>query len=326
MTCQVAERYRDGRVFLVGDAAHRFPPTGGLGLNTGVQDAHNLAWKLAAVLSGAAAPALLDTYETERRPVAQYNADQSLQNAMRLFEVPQALGLSDDAEVSRRCFAETIADPARRREVAAAIEHQAEHFDMLGLQLGFSYEAGALVPDGTDRPLPRESGARVRADEPARSAPAARLGAARRPPSVDARPAAARPLYGPGRPRRGAVDRSGAGHDAVAPLCASRPRLRGPGGLVDIGRGDVAPTAPSSYVRTSTSRFARPAAAPIPAPSSRALLPACWVATPQSDPRRMARSGGAAPARASRRRLTAGCRPRTFDRVVRAPHRGDRVL
>ncbi len=154
MSCQVAERYRDGRVFLVGDAAHRFPPTGGLGLNTGVQDAHNLAWKLAAVLSGSAAPALLETYETERRPVAQYNADQSLQNAMRLFEVPQALGFSDDADVSRQRFAETLADPAKRREVAAAIEHQAEHFDMLGLQLGFSYEAGALVPDGTDRPLP----------------------------------------------------------------------------------------------------------------------------------------------------------------------------
>ena len=155
MSCQVAERYRDGRVFLVGDAAHRFPPTGGLGLNTGVQDVHNLAWKLAAVLSGTAAPALLDTYETERRPVAQYNADQSLQNAMRLFEVPQALGLSDDAQVSRRCFAETIADPARRREVAAAIEHQAEHFDMLGLQLGFSYEAGAIVPDGSVGGCPR---------------------------------------------------------------------------------------------------------------------------------------------------------------------------
>jgi 2,4-dichlorophenol 6-monooxygenase len=154
MTCQVAERYRDGRVFLVGDAAHRFPPTGGLGLNTGVQDVHNLAWKLAAVTAGAASPALLETYETERRPVAQYNADQSLQNALRLLEVPRALGFSDDPAVARRCFAETVADPARRREVAAAIENQAEHFDMLGLQLGFSYETGALVPDGTAKPAP----------------------------------------------------------------------------------------------------------------------------------------------------------------------------
>ncbi len=152
MTCQVAERYRDGRVFLVGDAAHRFPPTGGLGLNTGVQDAHNLAWKLAAVLDGDAPATLLDTYETERRPVAQYNAEQSLQNAMRLFEVSRALGFDPDTAVARRNFAAIVGDPDRRREVAAAIDNQAEHFDMLGLQLGFTYEHGALVPDGSAKP------------------------------------------------------------------------------------------------------------------------------------------------------------------------------
>src|SRR5262249_59387245 len=70
MTAQVAQRYREGRVILVGDAAHRFPPTGGLGLNTGVQDAHNLAWKIAAVDAGWAPDSLLDTYDAERRPVA----------------------------------------------------------------------------------------------------------------------------------------------------------------------------------------------------------------------------------------------------------------
>ncbi|MEO8604752.1 MAG: FAD-dependent monooxygenase [bacterium] len=148
MTCQVAERYRDGRAFLVGDAAHRFPPTGGLGLNTGVQDAHNLAWKLAAVLDGTAPAALLDTYESERRPVAQYNAEQSLQNAMRLMEVPQALGFSDDPIIARQAFAAVLADATRRAELAVAIEHQAEHFDMLGLQLGYRYEHGALLADG----------------------------------------------------------------------------------------------------------------------------------------------------------------------------------
>lgn len=155
MTCQVAERYREGRVFLVGDAAHRFPPTGGLGLNTGVQDAHNLAWKLASVLSGAAPAALLDTYESERRPVAQYNADQSLQNAMRLIEVPAAFGLTEDAEASRAAYAATLRDPARRRVVADAIASQAEHFDMLGLQLGYAYEHGAICTD--DAPLPPRS-------------------------------------------------------------------------------------------------------------------------------------------------------------------------
>lgn len=154
MTCQVADRYRDGRMFLAGDAAHRFPPTGGLGLNTGVQDAHNLAWKLAHVLSGAAPESLLDSYEVERRPVAQFNAEQSLQNAVRLMQVPRALGFDIDPDVARRNFAEVLADTARRAELTQAIEAQAEHFDMLGLQLGYAYEEGALLADGEDRPLP----------------------------------------------------------------------------------------------------------------------------------------------------------------------------
>jgi putative polyketide hydroxylase len=75
---QVAQRYRAGRIFLVGDAAHIVPPTGGLGANTGIQDAHNLAWKLAAVVNGEAAPALLDTYHDERRPVGVLTMEQAL--------------------------------------------------------------------------------------------------------------------------------------------------------------------------------------------------------------------------------------------------------
>jgi 2-polyprenyl-6-methoxyphenol hydroxylase-like FAD-dependent oxidoreductase len=73
----VADRFRDGRVFLAGDAAHLMPPYGGFGGNTGIQDAQNLAWKLALVLEGLAAPALLDTYEQERRPVAAMTAEQA---------------------------------------------------------------------------------------------------------------------------------------------------------------------------------------------------------------------------------------------------------
>jgi 2,4-dichlorophenol 6-monooxygenase len=145
MTAQVAERYREGRIYLVGDSAHRFPPTGGLGLNTGVQDAHNLAWKLAAVLAGRASPELLATYEMERRPVARHNAEQSLRNATRLFQVAQALGITDTSGSSRRSMQATLADPAGRARVERAIAAQAEHFDMPGLQLGFSYDAGALV-------------------------------------------------------------------------------------------------------------------------------------------------------------------------------------
>ncbi|EFL37784.1 tetracenomycin polyketide synthesis hydroxylase TcmG [Streptomyces griseoflavus Tu4000] len=68
---RVAERYADGRVFLAGDSAHEMSPTGAFGSNTGIQDAHNLAWKLAAVLGGWAGPGLLESYDAERRPVAE---------------------------------------------------------------------------------------------------------------------------------------------------------------------------------------------------------------------------------------------------------------
>jgi putative polyketide hydroxylase len=78
MEADSAERWRVGNVFLAGDAAHRMTPAGGLGMNTAIQDVHNLCWKLAAVLQGWAGPALLDTYEVERRPVAQQNLDRSV--------------------------------------------------------------------------------------------------------------------------------------------------------------------------------------------------------------------------------------------------------
>ncbi|RDI55745.1 FAD-dependent oxidoreductase [Nocardia mexicana] len=77
--CWVARRYRAGRIFFVGDAAHVVPPTGSFGASTGIADAHNLAWKLAAVLDGRAGDPLLDTYEDERRPVALITLDQAMQ-------------------------------------------------------------------------------------------------------------------------------------------------------------------------------------------------------------------------------------------------------
>ncbi|GAA3608698.1 FAD-dependent oxidoreductase [Nonomuraea rosea] len=87
----VARHYRAGRVFFAGDAAHVFPPTGSYGASTGIADAHNLAWKLAAVHKGQAGPSLLDTYEEERRPVAQVTLDQ----AMRLLNARHR-GTADD--------------------------------------------------------------------------------------------------------------------------------------------------------------------------------------------------------------------------------------
>jgi len=129
MTSQIADRYRDRRVFLVGDAAHRFPPSGGMGLNSGVQDAHNLTWKLHAVITDTADDTLLDTYDPERRPIAQRNAQASLENAFKMIEVFEALGKPDQEGLSQ------------------AISNQQPHFDMFGLQMGFRYELeGSTTP------------------------------------------------------------------------------------------------------------------------------------------------------------------------------------
>ena len=153
MTAQVADRYASGRVFLIGDSAHRFPPTGGLGMNTGIQDAHNLVWKLCAVDAGWAPGSLLETYESERRPVAQHNADHSLNNAMKMWEVFQALGiLPGDRSGSKERMEATLADRAGRERLRVAIQNQQEHFDMFGLQLGFSYATGALVAGAPETP------------------------------------------------------------------------------------------------------------------------------------------------------------------------------
>lgn len=151
MTAQVAERMRDGRIFLVGDAAHRFPPTGGMGLNTGVADAHNLAWKLCAVERGWASPGLLSTYERERHPVAETNCHQSVTNAFKMVSLFEALGAHPGATSSD--LDATLNDPTKQGAITAAVHEQATHFDMLGLQLGYVYAHGALVREG-DPPVP----------------------------------------------------------------------------------------------------------------------------------------------------------------------------
>ncbi|MEU2033801.1 FAD-dependent monooxygenase [Nocardia amamiensis] len=146
-----AEHWRDrsGRVFVIGDAAHTFPPTGGFGMNTGMQDAHNLAWKLAGVLAGWAAPGLLDTYESERRPVARFNGEQSERNALAMLAFADAAagslgGEPDSADVLR-----------------AGIEDQREHFDFSGQALGFRYGVPVPVDDVVDYRPRVESGCRA---------------------------------------------------------------------------------------------------------------------------------------------------------------------
>jgi len=172
MSAQVAERYREGAVLLAGDACHRFPPTGGLGMNTGIQDAHNLAWKLAAVISGHAPATLLDSYETERRPIARRNTDQSVGNLMKLRSIDEALGVPTLAPITLAdCEGTFEPYPAevlgidgtgpdaaeRRARIQSAIDEQRGHFgDSIGVDLGFSYSEGALLPDGS--PPPSQNG------------------------------------------------------------------------------------------------------------------------------------------------------------------------
>lgn len=95
MHAEVSEKYllHDNRIILAGDAAHRFPPAGGFGMNTGIQDVHNLAWKLASVVKGIAPKSILATYEMERRPIAIFNTALSVQNFRAAMGVPSALGL-----------------------------------------------------------------------------------------------------------------------------------------------------------------------------------------------------------------------------------------
>jgi putative polyketide hydroxylase len=127
----VAERFSSGRVFIAGDAAHEMPPTGGFGLNTGVQDVHNLAWKLAAALKGWAPPGLLDTYDAERRPWGQFVTDEALKSAISMGRGEQLDGAPGDSA--------KLARP--------------EFHSELGVFFGASYASPAVIPDGTDPPV-----------------------------------------------------------------------------------------------------------------------------------------------------------------------------
>lgn len=186
MTAQLADTYRKDKVFLVGDSAHRFPPTGGYGTNTGVQDAHNLVWKLSAVLNGKAPESILDTYETERKPVALENCNVSVYNYEHLDMVNSVIGLSN----KRMAFLRKIQNSTLfhilpfkwqkflirfmvnqglkranvlemnnfigrkyRKKIRTAILAQWRHFHAPGLELGFSYENGLIIPESGFKPI-----------------------------------------------------------------------------------------------------------------------------------------------------------------------------
>jgi len=156
----MASGFRVGRVFLLGDAAHRHPPTGGLGLTSAIHDAQNLCWKLAHVLGGHASPALLDTYQDERRPVDERNAQRSLENAMNHFEVAAVLGVAPEnspeqnmAEL-RRMWSGLPDDAAHRSAALRAMRAQSMEFSELNVEYGFRYSSAAVVPDGSAEPAP----------------------------------------------------------------------------------------------------------------------------------------------------------------------------
>jgi putative polyketide hydroxylase/tetracenomycin A2 monooxygenase-dioxygenase len=166
ISAQNATSYRSGRVFLAGDAAHALPPTGGMGMNSGIQDVHNLAWKLAFVLNGWADSRLLDSYDSERRPVADNNIAWSRQNGKRFGALRVALAEADAPRV------------------AELLGEQRDHVSAVGQDLGFAYAGGAIVPDGT--PPPPASPARYRPTaRPGHRAPAVWLDADRRRSTLD---------------------------------------------------------------------------------------------------------------------------------------------
>ena len=138
---KVAKSYRQGNVFLAGDAAHSFPPTGGLGLNSGLADVHNLAFKIAHVHHGAAATAVLDSYGDERRHVAEVNSRQSVKNGQTIFGLLKALGTAgiSDINEARQNLLKAINDPAKMKEVEVGVEEQREHFENLNLHIGYVY-------------------------------------------------------------------------------------------------------------------------------------------------------------------------------------------
>lgn len=155
----LAERYRHGRAFLVGDAAHRQPPAVGLGLNSGIQDAHNLAWKLAAVLSEHAGDNLLDTYEAERRPVGQNNLGWAMSAAAHhQVVIDAAVGLGPHVPPERRTpvffsyFSPTPVGAAQRARAAEIFATHRAECQALDVETGFAYEQGAVVPDGSPPP------------------------------------------------------------------------------------------------------------------------------------------------------------------------------
>jgi 2-polyprenyl-6-methoxyphenol hydroxylase-like FAD-dependent oxidoreductase len=141
LNATVVERLVQGRVVMCGDAAHQFPPTGGLGVNTGLQGMHNVMWKLAYCVQGKAGWPLLATYHTERRGVSQQITMQSLQNSMNVVRINAAAVAGVESGLSTE-------------EAVAAARRYGNH---LGVEFGAVYDSPAVVTDGTRPPAVADS-------------------------------------------------------------------------------------------------------------------------------------------------------------------------
>ncbi|MEM6422182.1 MAG: FAD-dependent monooxygenase [Pseudomonadota bacterium] len=153
-----ATTMQNGRVFIMGDAAHRHPPSNGLGSNTSIQDSFNLAWKLAAVLKGQASAALLDSYTAERAPIAKQivtRANQSIGEFGPIFEALGMTGGTDydkiQASMAARCNSGAEAEK-QREAIREAIAFKKYEFDAHGVEMNQRYKSSAVVTDGQMEP------------------------------------------------------------------------------------------------------------------------------------------------------------------------------
>jgi 2-polyprenyl-6-methoxyphenol hydroxylase-like FAD-dependent oxidoreductase len=138
----VAERFVAGRVALAGDAAHLFTPTGGFGMNTGMDDASNLSWKLAALVQGWGGAGLLQSYETERKPIAHRNTTAARELNKQLANMPDTTAIAEDSPLGE----------AQRRAVGAHVGTLAEEYASIGVQLGARYDGSPIVAGGGGPP------------------------------------------------------------------------------------------------------------------------------------------------------------------------------
>jgi 2,4-dichlorophenol 6-monooxygenase len=153
-----ATRYSRGRVFCMGDACHRHPPSNGLGSNTSIQDAYNLAWKLALVLRGKASPRLLDTYSDERAPIGKQIVERANQSIREFGPIFEALGLLETNDPQRMIANMEIRKEnsprgaEAREKLRKAIELKNYEFNAHGVEMNQRYRSAAVVSDGTAEP------------------------------------------------------------------------------------------------------------------------------------------------------------------------------